>query len=374
MNFLIYIDHFQVFQSYLSPIHVMVSIKNRASELLEKSKNDDRLSTFLKVPDLLFCQVTGAAPNNRQRFEEITNKFMKFSFPTAHVPLYKILRYIKSPDPTVCDKFWLQTSILIKKFPLDDYRLLRISQKYMYFYSNVHELYRFAPFEKEIFTKFMNVENSSAIMLPGKLSRIAAFCLAYGLCNPNFPNHDFLNMLITKLEDMSTQLDHLSCLILSKGLYISSLITKNRYTTTKEARFIMRIDTILENCASLHVKLPHYSTLTDLNIICKTFLNRGARFETDRFNDLLIKYSQVEGNFASRTIRDAAYNLICCAVVVPPLFDRLIDHIVDQGDDLLGDSAQKILQLCYITAYQPKNDRYFQVSIDLIIRYRRPHK
>jgi hypothetical protein len=55
--------------------------------------------------------------------------------------------------------------------------------------------------------------------------------------------------------------------------------------------------------------------------------------------------------------------------LMPSMSDQLVNYVVQNGDHILGDTAVKLLYMCYSHGYSPAQaDSFFSVASNVILR------
>lgn len=68
-------------------------------------------------------------------------------------------------------------------------------------------------------------------------------------------------------------------------------------------------------------------------------------------------------------MRDISANMLMTNCLIPSMLDQLVNYVVETGDHILGDTAVKLLYICYSLGYMPAQaESFFSVASSIILR------
>lgn len=348
--------YFQVFQATKEPADMLEKIQKSASSRLsdiEESEHD--LETTL---DLLSCVVSFSSPLQRPKFEKLALNYIENLSPPSLSSMYKILYHIKSENVKLYNKFWEKALEQVQTETSHDKlsKLLNLCHKYMHFYTDITNRYRYYGFEKEIIQLLLNKLNGFDGLVKNKFSRIAAFVVAYN------NDLDVLRMITEKISNIRhfSSVDYLN---ISKGLQIAMDNAKN----PDVQKYFNRIADVLNESITNEISIKKNRELQNLNTLARGFAFRKGN-DSNVFNLIIDSFVENENGFSSHIIRDLSYFLQINSCLVPSLVEKMSDYVVRNGESILGNTVDKLLNLCYLTGYVPRNERFLDVASEIIAR------
>ncbi|XP_077288909.1 uncharacterized protein LOC143913152 [Arctopsyche grandis] len=361
-NFIIMLQ--KVFEIHLTPATILEDLRKRVTSLIEEMKDDDTLKTYLKLPDLLFCQMSYSTIQNKQILEDITTRVLKSGFSSTYFSMYKTLRLLKTSNLKLYDLFWDNILNFVKADEYDD-QILQLCFKYMYFNNNLAGTYRNSNFERKLISHLLHLKDDLVGYIPWKFSRLAAFIIAYGNQFVNIEDFDaIINKTIYHSQFLSPQdifLISKATLICSGSKYIKARISRS--LTHSLAKVCHSLD---ENSIKMLSKKD--ISLNDINFLLKGYTCRHYNGPTDHFYKLMVKYDDIKEALIPRTVRDAAYNFLATQTIVPKFLNRMANFIALNKDDALGEISQKVLSVCYSSGFIPENKDFFKYAVKNIER------
>ncbi|XP_069696117.1 FAST kinase domain-containing protein 1, mitochondrial isoform X2 [Periplaneta americana] len=339
---------------------------------------DERIASnptvFQVTTDLLACMVSFSSPTQKLVLEKLAQHHVVGSSSSSLPTLFKILRHLKTSNVQLCDKFWSRTLRHMEEIPTEreDYKLFRVSHRYMHFNNNLGGTYRHYELEKQMIEWLWNeVKTGSAGVMPSKFARAAAFILAYGNIGQGKTAvaESTLTQMMHKLMDMAPQFSKLDCMYISRGLQIGAVLGYQKRAMTSQFLDVFRnIDTVMNNCTLEYLKDKEIA-LPDLNRMIKAYICRRGMHGTELFERLMQRYENFSGELCSRQLRDIANNLLSTNCLVPSILDQLVNYVLENGNHILGDTMVKLLYVCYSLGYMPTQaEKFFPVASSIISR------
>jgi hypothetical protein len=84
---------------------------------------------------------------------------------------------------------------------------------------------------------------------------------------------------------------------------------------------------------------------------------------------LNFRHENFSGNISSRLLRDVSSNLLATNCLVPSMLDKLVNYVVENGDQILGDTVIRLLYACYSLGYTPTQaESFFSVTASIVMR------
>lgn len=328
-------------------------------------KDDDRIKTYLKIPDLLYCQVTTTSKNNNKVLEDIIRDLLKEQFSKIFPSIYKTLRYLRTSNTKkLCDTFWLYSFNSVSKCNDSDDEILHLCYKYMHFNNNMGGTYRNMEFEEKMLNKLFEMKESIAY-LPFKFCRLSAFIFGYGLHKMEITE---LNHHLDKLRSFIPQLLPQDIILLTKGIQIHSLLKKKQKNLSVRDHALSKFTHILEEYC-LDLCSNNKLSIFDLNIVFRSNINtKSMSYKSDYLNQILLQYENSEDDLNPRSVRDASYNLYLAGAYVPAFADRIVDYIASQKTDINSNVLSKVLLMCYIFGHNIKNQEFLIYALKILER------
>ncbi|XP_066999739.2 FAST kinase domain-containing protein 1, mitochondrial isoform X2 [Anabrus simplex] len=360
----------RIFQNSLEPADLLDEMQQYAAHIL--SQEGDFLSAMQSSVDLLSCAVTFSSPNQRKLFEKLTSDHLEnVKFSSSMVTLFKVIRNLKTSNVNLCDKFWCKTLKYLELSASEriDYKLLRQCYRYMHFNNNLGGTYRHYEFEKKVIQWLLEeIRSGMCGVIPSKFSRAASFLIAYGSIGQDKAGEAILKLVVDKLIEMSPQLSELDCLSISRGFQVAMQLRYRKSASEFMMGQFVRLDGLLNDCLRRHLKNKH-CTLSSVNLLMRSYINRNGAQESEFSYELIKRYRNFEGPMSSRSVRDATLNLLSSGCLLPEAVDRLVQYVIDHNVHLLGETVEKVLNLCYSQGYCPtKADTFLSVASDIILR------
>ncbi|KAJ4446649.1 hypothetical protein ANN_13346 [Periplaneta americana] len=285
----------KIFQSQLEPADMAEEMHDAASQYLAQVE-DERIASnptvFQVTTDLLACMVSFSSPTQKLVLEKLAQHHVVGSSSSSLPTLFKILRHLKTSNVQLCDKFWSRTLRHMEEIPTEreDYKLFRVSHRYMHFNNNLGGTYRHYELEKQMIEWLWNeVKTGSAGVMPSKFARAAAFILAYGNIGQGKTAvaESTLTQMMHKLMDMAPQFSKLDCMYISRGLQIGAVLGYQKRAMTSQFLDVFRnIDTVMNNCTLEYLKDKEIA-LPDLNRMIKAYICRRGMHGTELFERLM---------------------------------------------------------------------------------------
>jgi hypothetical protein len=83
----------------------------------------------------------------------------------------------------------------------------------------------------------------------------------------------------------------------------------------------------------------------------------------------IFRHEKVCNGTSSRLLRDISANMLTTNCLIPSMSDQLVNYVVENGDHILGDTAVKLLYMCYSLGYTPAQaDSFFSIASSIILR------
>lgn len=346
------------------PADMLGEIQKHASKLLQKMEGEIDSSVEI-ILDLLSCIVSFSSPLQRPRFEKLAKRYIENNLtPLSLSALYKILYHIKSSDTELCNMFWDRSLQCAESdTPTDALQnLLSICHKYMHFSQDIGTRYRYYKFENTIIRMLLKeLDNNILSHIPSKFARIASFIIAYS------NDIETVEDTVQRLIDMSHRFNSSDCLIVSKGLQFASENIKFRKDTDLKKLFDSLAET-LDKCTLKEMK--QNNDLPNINILLRGYIIRKGNMNDELFLKLIKHYDVNPEIFSSNIAKDLAFALQRNNCFMPESIDVLTNYVIKKKETVLGNIAEKVLNLCYTHGYTPKNnDEFLSIASKLIIRY-----
>lgn len=356
-----------MFKQLHEPAIILKLITARASYLLEVHKNEDTMSSYIKLVNLFYCQYHSTSPNSKRKFESIFIDIISKSYLSNTLFYFKLTRIMKNDNKTLSNIFWSKMIQAIKDSP-NDYKLLKICYKYMYYDNSSMHSYRNYNVENQIMQDLIYYLNNSEVKwVPWKFSRAISFLVAY-TSNPNFRTYNInLENFIDELSKISPQLSLIDTILLSKALNTFIKFNARKPLTPSMGQVCLKLNNIIQNCANRFLNNSALS-LTDLNGLMKMFINRITQYETRDFYKILTKYDECEYELCSKSIKDTIYCMYSSGYVTTSFLDKLCNYIEMKKDSLTGDTVHKILFLLFHSGYNRENKIFLKCIADIIER------
>ncbi|XP_021937564.1 FAST kinase domain-containing protein 1, mitochondrial isoform X2 [Zootermopsis nevadensis] len=367
----------KVFQTHLEPADIVDEMHDAATQFLSQVE-DERISSnplaFQVTTDLLSCLVSFSSPTQKLALEKLAQRHVEGCTPSSLPTLFKILRQLKTSNVKLCDAFWSRTLQCMENIPeeREDYKLFRVTHRYMHFNNNLGGTYRHYELERRlIHWLWHEVENGTAGVMPSKFARVASFILAYGNIGQarSTVSESTLTQMVCKVDDMAPQFNKTDCVYISRGLHIGTTFgCQRKGISSRLLSVFTNVDTAMNNCALQHLK-EEVLSLSDINKITKAYINRRGTCDTQLFEHLIKRHENFSGAVSSRGLRDVSANLLAMNCLVPGTVDQLVNYVVENGDHILGDTVVKLLYVCYCLGYTPtQTNSFFSVASGIILR------
>lgn len=356
---------FKVFQIHHTPAEINKDIGKRVVVLLEEMKHDERIKTYLKLPDLLYCQVSTTSCNNNKIIEVITKDLLKEPFAKIFPSIYKTLRYLKTPNNKLCDTFWVASLNSVLKCADSDDEILQLCYKYMHFNNNMGGTYRNLEFEKRMLNKLFEMKETIAYVIPFKFCRLSAFIFAYGLHRLEITE---LNQHLNRLISFMPQLIPQDIILLSKAIQIHMLFKKKHMNFSVRDQALTKFVHVLEDYCQRILSKKDLS-IFDLNIIFRSNINlKSVNYKSENLNKILSLYDDSKDDLTPRSVRDASYNLYLSGSYIPTFANRITDYVASEKHDINANVVSKILVMCYMFGHIINNENFLKYALKVIER------
>lgn len=368
----------KVFQNVMEPADIVDEMREAAGKFLSQVENErvsSSPSALKCVTHLLACLVSLSSPTQKLALEKLIQRHVEESISASSLPaLFRILQQLKTSNIKLCDAFWSRTLDCMQNIPAEReyYKLLQVSHRYMYFNNNLGGRYRHYELERQMIRWLWHgVENGIIGMLPSKFAQVTSFILAYGNIGEgrSIISDSALTQMVCKVLDMKLQFSKMDCMYISRGLQIGKILASQRKSIS--SRFVdvfTKIDGAMNSCAQRHLKEDVLS-LPDITIMMRTYISRSNAWETQLFENLIKRHEDLSGDTSSRLLRDISANMLITNCLIPSMSDQLVNYVVENGDHILGDTAVKLLYMCYSLGYTPAQaESFFSVASSIILR------
>ncbi|KAJ6633535.1 FAST kinase domain-containing protein 1, mitochondrial [Pseudolycoriella hygida] len=351
-----------IFKANFEPAVVGPIIVSSANKFLESHVSVEAMS----------CAVLDLSPGNRLKLTKLAKELLcseNHLDGTELLRLFKVLRFLKISDVSICNEYWsrIRKEILANPSHREGLILARHCHQYMYFNNNLNGTYRHIGFEKAVVKILIDeLDNGVTSLLPSKFARTAAFILAYG--HTPRSAHIFPEYLLQKIEAMKEQFTVFDCLQLTRGIGIAFHMRFKHQTNSELASQIVRLENVFNYCTNRHLQKDDL-TLNELNNIARSYASRKSPMRTKIYRNIIKKYETLQHHpLTSRNIRDATFNLNVSKSKIVNLCDSLSEYIIANRDFVLGDTVHKVLFCFYNLNYQPKDDSIFQHAAAILNR------
>lgn len=301
---------------------------------------------------LLHTIINFSNSSSRLRYERWINKYMDENLVWDSLKtLRKLISLIKTSDSFLCQNYW---SKMTKAAKTKNYDLTSLANEYARFDVDIDN-FRHLPFEGVLNDLIeRDLMRGSSQFIPSVLANYATFLLPY--CK----NDKVLYFLSAKLTNHWEQLGCMDCLRISKGLQIAKEVTGNTALFKEDAK---RLRTTLNK--AIMNNLEKMSPF-EASILLKSFVFRG---ETENAIIKYLLFALEDEHLNSSLLSNVAYCLIATNSFLPNVVERLVDYINKNKDYMMGGTVAKVLFLCYVCNFWPKEPEvFFNAVIDIILR------
>ncbi|PNF15316.1 hypothetical protein B7P43_G00958 [Cryptotermes secundus] len=367
----------KVLQNMLEPADIVDEMHEAASQLLSQVENEGVSSSpiaFKCITDLLSCLVSFSSPTQKLALEKLVQQHIEEYSSALYFPaLFRILRQLNTSNVELYDAFWTRTLDIMQNMPTEReyYKLFQVSHRYMYFNNNLSGRYRHYELERQMIQWLWNeVENGTIGILPSKFAQVTSFILAYGNIGQrrSVISESALTQMVCKVLDMKLQFSKLDCMYISRGLQIGKILASQRSISSRFLDVFTKIDTAMNSCAQQHLK-EEVLSLPDITIMMRTYISRSNAWETQLFENLIKRHEKLSGVTSSKLLRDISASMLTTNCLIPSMSDQLVNYVVENGDHILGDTAVKLLYMCYSLGYMPAQaESFFSVASNVILR------
>ncbi|SPP86099.1 uncharacterized protein LOC117588125 [Drosophila guanche] len=356
----------RAFLHHQEPAELMQPLKEATEKLLADEC----------TPDALACAVPFGEPLQREKYLKMFHQLLysnaAWQLPQASSHFFSVLRTLKISNISYCNTYWSGVIRELDSGPEEQMhlRFLGHCQRYMNFNNNLGGTYRHFGVERKLSRMCMSaIEQDIAGRLPSKVSRLAAFVIAYGHTQLSWKK--FPNILMSKILTMAPQFDILDCLVLSRSMQIASELRFRQDTPPLAAMQLSTMDSILIGCAERHLANAEQEPLTasELSIIIRTLSHRKTLKNTLVYMQALSLYKTLHcKDLSSRVVRDMAYNFNASHFFVPELLESMFGYIAEQHEHITGDTVEKVLTCSYNLGYTPASPETLERAASVLLR------
>ncbi|XP_059479937.1 FAST kinase domain-containing protein 1, mitochondrial [Neocloeon triangulifer] len=260
------------------------------------------------------------------------------SFPINMVPLFKLLRNIKTPNRDLCDRYWNGVTAYLKKFPKDYNLLLNVSFKYMHFNNNMGGTYRNKDFESVASENLLELMRSPLRFMTTMVSRSSSFLVAY--------NKDGLPPeLLEQVLNMGSQFSIVDCHNISRGVKMATSL-KSGMRNPVILDQIVKLSSMLSS--SIRGHLSQGTNLSNNDSMMRIYQNIRGTPGTDLHEQLLCNSSMIKlKDLTGRVLKDLSASFISNRTLVPAAMDVMQEFIIQEKSGLMGVSIERFLALLY---------------------------
>ncbi|CAG9835779.1 unnamed protein product [Diabrotica balteata] len=311
----------------------------------EESNNLDNNTALKLFSSLIYFN----SPLHRIHVRKDIEKLLKDQMSPSNLSLLrKIFSYVKISDNSLCHDYWQMWSNILNE-DSSMYLLVMACQNYMQFNTDIDN-YRNNNFEKKVLFLIRDLVRSEELLFPQDLTVLLTFVMLYGR------DKMLLEILLGKLKDNPRQLKGADLFTLSKFIKRDNLCLSERQY--KDIQSVFRE-------TSEHL-------LNENDFETKVLLVKSAilRNEYDNYQmDTLITEFKEMNYMSSKFLEHIHFIFMTTSTLVPEVFNKMTEYIINNKNNIVGFNAEKLLFLCFHLAYLPINaDKFFQTVTDIIIR------
>ncbi|CAB3375268.1 Hypothetical predicted protein [Cloeon dipterum] len=289
------------------------------------------------------------------------------SFSSNITPLFKLLRFIKTPNRELCDLYWNRIALHLKRFPKDINLLLNIVFKYMHFNNNMGGTYRNEKFEKVACDMIHDLMKTPMQFVTSFVSRSVAFLVAYS-------PEELPAEVMTRTMNMADQFSVVDCHNISRGIKMATTI-KGSPKNPVMLDQIVKLNSVVSSSIRNHLFTGDLS-LVQNDSLFRTYQNIRGTPGTDLYEQLLMNYSKITPfELSGRLLKDMSASFINNKTLVPSAVDVMQEFVIRRNDDLMESvkCASKIMlrdcekmSVLSLLMATIALDFYHQVPMDLI--------
>lgn len=271
------------------------------------------------------------------------------------IHLRKIFSYVKVSDLRLCSNYW-NLSLKMLDEDLDANIILKLCQNYVNFNTDINN-YRHYKFEAKIIDFIKDSLKTDISLNPGKISGYLSFVMLYGKSK----DRNILKVLLDKFEEDFSRVKAIDCLKMSRSI---SLLSSGKSCCMSPTQ-IQKIKALLNESTKYQLEINKDDYLQNSTLLKAYILRDDSDIEILR--RLFMRYREMDV-MSSKIVESISYICMATRSLIPELIDNCVEYVVRYKDNILGFNAEKILFLCFYLGYHPKDDKFFEIVINVIIR------
>ncbi|XP_056644212.1 FAST kinase domain-containing protein 1, mitochondrial isoform X2 [Diorhabda sublineata] len=340
---------YEIFFKIQEPGDLLNDIQRSAAKYWQQYEESGNLDTNTALK-LFSALIYFNSPLQRIQLRKDINKLIKDKMRISNlILLRKIFSYIKISDYQLCHKYWQLWGNIIQE-DNSIHLLIKACHNYMQFNTDIDN-YRNKTFEKQAVQQIIDIVQNDRIIFPSDLTVLLTFVTLYA------KDKSLIQIFLEKFKSNPYQLKGLDCLMLSRIFINKNNCSQEQYSEIK---------CVLNEASQYLLSLNHKRFETNALLIKAAILrNEYNNYEID---NLIMAFKEMD-YMSSKFLETISYIFLSTNTLVPEVFNKMTEYVVNKRGNIVGFNAEKLLFLCFYLAYFPINaDKFFLTITDIIIR------